>query len=124
MAEKTLPEMTDELATLMRERLGVRRGQGLEAKLHRGGRLLPRKLRAEAARLVEQSKQIGSPKLLKMINQAEAAQSYHKIKAHLEAIDPKERAKDRWLSIASGLALNFLVIFAAGVTWAVWTGRL
>ena len=65
----------DRVAGLMEERLGVR-GKGLTEKLRRGGRLLPRGVRAQAQELAALSEKAQNPKLLVQIDPARVASCY------------------------------------------------
>jgi len=124
MAEPTLQQMTAEIAELMRGRLGVRRGTGLEAKLRRAGRLLPRKVRRAAWALAEAERRAAHPKLMRQVDMAAMKAAHARVKAHLETIDPADRRWGTLLGILAPLAFNLLAIFAALVAWLSWSGRI
>lgn len=124
MSNKTLPEMTGDLAGLMHSQLGLRKGKTLEDKLSRGERLLPRRLRREARILVDGAARSTHPKMRKQLDLPRMERAYADLHAHLSAIDPVKRRVDRLLGILAGIAFNFLLIAAGVIVWMVWTGRL
>ena len=120
----TVPEMTAELAELMRTRLGIRGGEGLEGKLRRAGRLLPRRLRRDGHLLVEAERRATHPKLARRMDLAACRAAHGRLKAHLQAIDPADRRRGMILGILAPLAFNLLLLGAALVASLVWTGRV
>ncbi len=64
------------------------------------------------------------PKLARQVDTASIEKAYRACERWLETVDPKERRKDRILSFLATNAFNLIVIFAAFVTWMVWTGHL
>ena len=88
----------DRIASLIEERLRIR-GQGLEAKLRRAGRSLPKWVRREAETLVQAQQFSASPKLMKLINPAQVDQAYTRCEAWLKSVDPWDRRKGAILSV-------------------------
>lgn len=84
MSAVTIQQMADRIAGLMEERLGIR-GKGLSEKLRRGGRLLPRTVRAQAKELADLAEKAKNPKLLVQIDQARVAACYDICLRHLSA---------------------------------------
>ena len=85
MGAATIHAMTDRVAQLMEERLGIR-GKDLADRLHRGGRLLPRTVRAAAGVLAEAQAMADSPKLSMRIDQAQIAAAYDTCLRHLSSL--------------------------------------
>lgn len=123
MEEHDLTRINAELAALMREKLGVR-GEGLDSKLRRAGRLLPRQARRAGQHLVEVEKLWENPKLRRRIDPAGTREAAKRLREHLDAIDVADRRKGYWIGVLAPLALNLLLIGAAAVTWLVWSGRV
>ena len=100
------------------------RGRSFERAVARAGRLLPRRLHKQAAVII-QAQGLGShPKLLRMIDQSAITKAHSDIAAFLEAIDPKERRRTRFLGWLGGIVFNLLVVAVCFVIWLVWSGHL
>lgn len=85
MGAVTIQQMADRVAGLMEERLAVK-GTGLAEKLSRGGRALPRKVRAEAEKLAEFAEMAQTPKLLLQVDEAAVAEAYDICVRHLGSL--------------------------------------
>lgn len=123
MSAVTLQQMAERVAGLMEERLRVR-GRGLTEKLRKGGRLLPRKVRAAAETVAQAAVMAQSPKLLMQIDREAVAEAYDLCVRHLGGINRAERRKGMILNIAASMAFSVLVV--AGFLLAVlyWRGFL
>ena len=95
-----------ELAALMEERLGTR-GAGLEAKLSRVGRRLPRRLKREAALLVEAKELGANPKLVRRVDDRRLKKAARALERHLETVDASERRTTFWIRWLAGNAASF-----------------
>ncbi|WP_103332600.1 hypothetical protein [Pseudotabrizicola formosa] len=84
MSAITIQQMADRVAGLMQDRLGIR-GKDLPDKLRRGGRLLPRPVRAAAEELAGYAQKAQNPKLLVQIDPARVASCYDICLRHLSA---------------------------------------
>ena len=124
MANLTLPEMTDKLALMMREKMGVRSGKTFAGKMRIAGRLLPRNLRREAKFLIDTQARTAHPKLQKQVDMTRARAAFVQIEKHLAAIDTADQWKGYVLGIVAPLAFNVLLIFAAVITYLVYTDQL
>lgn len=123
MSDNQITGYVEELQRLLSERLRVR-GRDLGQQLDRAGRLLPRAVRREARYLADSARIAPNPKLAKMIDAARADRAFEAVKAHLEGIDPKARARARLLNWLAVLGFNVLLI-AGLVIWWLWaTGRV
>ncbi|MDO8882042.1 MAG: hypothetical protein U0934_11860 [Pseudotabrizicola sp.] len=109
MSAVTIQQMADRIAGLMEERLGVR-GKGLSEKLRRGGRLLPRSVRAQAKELADLAEKSKNPKLLVQIDQARVATCYDTCLRHLTSLRYGSARLRLLISVAATLALGLLVL--------------
>ncbi len=121
MSAITIQQMADRVAGLMEERLGVR-GKGLEEKLRKGGRLLPRAVRAKATVLSTLATQAQNPKLLTQINIEDVARAYDTCVKHLGAINAGGRRTGMLLGMASSIAFSLLVVAVLVIGVLMWRG--
>jgi hypothetical protein len=121
MTPQDLTPQIDEIRSLLETQLRVR-GATLDKQIHRAGRLLPRKIRAEAAFLVQANLLVQNPKLARMINPERVGQAHLAVSSYLNAIDPKERAKTRALNYLGLIAFNVLLLVGALIAILVWRG--
>ncbi|QYK41249.1 MAG: hypothetical protein KF887_18045 [Paracoccaceae bacterium] len=123
MGAIAIQQMADRVAALMDERMGLG-GQGLAAKLKRGGRRLPRRVRDAVARLAEAAEMAQNPKLLLQIDEERVAQDYDLALKHLMGIS----AWDRRIGFLGRLVVAVLVaVIASGallVAVMSWRGLL
>ena len=121
--EKSASEMAAALAQLLHRKLGAR-GDGLEAKLRRAGRKLPRRIRRLALEIVAAEKLEAHPRLARQTDKAALARAFAAVAKHLDAIDLAERRRGLILGILGSVALALLTIFAALTAFLVWRGYL
>jgi hypothetical protein len=100
------------------------RGDGLETKLRRAGRLLPRWVRRDAALLVQAERVAGHPKLRMQIDASGLDAAYRHCDGWLRGVDPNERRKDRVLGLLAVNAFNLLLLTTGFIVWMVWSGHL
>ena len=123
MVNEELTVQSERIATMMEERLGVR-GKGLEAKLHRAGRRLPKWVRREAERLVQAEQMLGHPKLMMQTDPIAIRHAAKRCEKYLKSVDPAERRKDAILAFLAVNSLNMLLIAAAFIAYMAWSGHL
>lgn len=123
MGAVTIEQMADRVAALMEQRLRIK-GRGLAEKLARGGRALPRPVRAAAQRLAQAAQMAQSPKLLLQIDEAEVAEAYDLCLRHLGPLGRGNRRKGLLLNLAASIALSLLVVAALLVAVLVWRGYI
>ena len=113
----------DEVYAAMGERLSVG-GQDLSARTRKAGRLLPRRIRRDALYMANAAELAENPKLVRMIDPARYEAAYRACMTHLKTVDPTERRKDMFLSVAGGI--SFAVFAVGGLTLSVlvWRGLL
>jgi len=116
-----LQARADRLARLIEEKLDVR-GTGLEAKVHRAGRLLPRYVREDAGYIVRALQMSQTPKLARQVDERRLRRAFKSCERYLRAINEWER---RWAITVSWLATNafsFLAVVALIIGVLVWRG--
>ncbi|WP_135506267.1 hypothetical protein [Roseovarius aestuariivivens] len=109
------------LEALLQSKLGLK-GKSLSARLRRAGRLLPRRLRAEAAILTEAEHKLTHPGLARQVDFPRVTKAFAALEAHLSEVDPKDRRKGKILGWAGGLVFNLLVLIALLVLILRWQG--
>ena len=121
MSAITIQQMADRVAGLMEERLRVR-GAGLTQKLRKGGRLLPRKVRTQAAFLAQAAALAQNPKLMMQLDQAAVAQAYDTCVKHLGRVNAWERRKSAVVGMVASMAASVLVLGALLLAVLRWRG--
>lgn len=123
MSAAAIQQMADRVAQLLEERLALG-GRDLGAKLRRGRRLLPRKVRDGAELLAASAEKARNPKLLGQIDMGAVSDAYDACVRHLVTIDPAARRKDTWAGMVGfvGYGILFMVLGILGVL--VWRGYL
>ncbi|WP_102109454.1 hypothetical protein [Oceaniglobus roseus] len=119
----TPKEQAQEIADLIGARLGVG-GTGLETKLRRAGRLLPRRIRREAEQLAQAARLAEHPRLAKQLHLMDHDRAYRDCKRFLEGIDGSERIVRALLGFVTTNAFNVLVIGALLIALLLWRGFL
>ena len=116
MGAVTIQQMAQRVAALLDERMKVR-GNGLEAKLRRSGRTLPRRVRLAGQRLAVASAKSQVPKLLLQVNEGDVAKDYDICVRHLSAINPLPWPLAGLLRVGSSVALGLLVLAVGAYLW-------
>jgi hypothetical protein len=123
MSGVAIQQMADRVAQLLEEKLGITGGD-LAARLRKGGRLLPKRVREAAQLLSDSAEKAQSPKLLAQIDMGTVSDAYDACLKHLSTIDPAARRGDTLSGmirfIGGGLFLLTLGIIAV----LVWRGYL
>jgi len=118
MTAETLQNQADEISKLLAEKLRVR-GRTLQAQHRKVGRRLPKKLRADIAALLEAQNVIDHPKLGRQVDVEALTKGAARVVEHLQAIDPWERFKDRWLGILGAISAALIITFIL-VVYVLW----
>lgn len=121
MGAVSLQQMSDRIAALLEERLGVR-GNGLAAKLKKAGRRLPKKVQEAGATLAQAAEMAQNPRFLMRINEEAVAEAYDLCVRHLSAIDRWDRRKGAILGVTTSIFFSLLVVAALVVAVLVWRG--
>ncbi|MBU2935925.1 MULTISPECIES: hypothetical protein [Pacificibacter] len=122
--ENSISQKSEQLATLMSERLGIHAGSGFEAKLRKAGRALPRWARRDGKLIVEAMALETHPKLARTVDVKPVDRAIRNLTGHLEGIDPFKRRMGRFLDALALIALIVILIFGAIVAILVWRGLL
>lgn len=123
MGVTTVQQMADRVAMLMEQRLKVG-GADLSAKLKRGGRKLPRKIRREAEYLAGVAELAQHPRVQMMLDDARTAQAYDACVRYLNPLGAGDRLVGRLLGIAGSIAFALLVVCGGLIAVLVWRGYL
>lgn len=102
---------------MLKAGLGLR-GADLAEQLRRGGRLLPRRVRAAAGRLAAAEAMLQQPKLAKQLDGASLSRDAKLCIAHLTPLVQRRTLHAWWLVAASWAAL--IVVIGAAVFYALW----
>lgn len=94
---------------LLKAGLGLR-GDDMAAQLRRGGRLLPRRVRAAALRLAAAEPMLAAPKLARQLDSAALSVDAKLCIAHLTPLVQQRVQHSWWLRVASWGALIVLVL--------------
>ncbi|MDB5664546.1 hypothetical protein [Cypionkella sp.] len=116
-----IQQMADRVAGLMEQRLRVR-GAGLGEKLRKGGRLLPRRVRAAAEVLQTGAVMAQNPKLWAQVDQQSVAQAYDTCVRHLNGVDGGDRRKGAVVGIAASVAFSVLAVAVLLLGVLYWRG--
>ncbi len=124
MSAPDVPRINADLAVLMHERLGIRRGESLSAKLSHAGRLVPKAERKAGQTLIAAEKLWDNPKLRRQVDPSEIGAAERRLRLWLDTVDAADRRKGMIIGILASIAFNVLVVAAALIVWMVWSGRL
>lgn len=116
-------QMADRVSQLLEERLAFG-GRDLGAKLERGGRLLPKRVREGAELLATASEKARNPKLLGQIDMSEVAEAYDACVRHLMTVDPAGRRRDTVAGMVGFVGYGILFLVIAIIAVLVWRGFL
>jgi hypothetical protein len=123
MGAVAIQQIADRVAQLMDERLAVR-GRTLGAKLQKGGKLLPRRIRDAAANLAEAAQKAQHPQLLGQIDMGKVAEDYDVCVRHLTAIDPAKHRQGAMRALLVAIAWGVLAVIAIVGGFMLWKGYL
>lgn len=123
MGSVSVQQMADRVAALMEERMRIR-GTGLAEKLRRGGRALPRRIRAEAELLAAAAETAQVPKLLIQMDHERVAAAYDACIRYLRPLGRTARVRGYVLDLAAASGFALVVTAALVVGVLVWRGFL
>lgn len=121
MSAVTIQQMAERVSALMEERLAVR-GATLGDKLRKGGRLLPRRVRAAAGRLAVAGSYAQNPKLLLQVDEGAVSKDYDICVRHLTAINAGAGMRRMLGSMVTSMAFGLLVLGVAVIAVLKWRG--
>lgn len=111
-------QMAERISELLAEKHRLR-GPDLAAKLRRGRRLLPRRVREAADRLAQAGERAKNPKLWAQIDMDQLSRDYDACMSHLAAIDPAARRRGALWSMVESVGIGVLV-FGLAITGLYW----
>ncbi len=117
MYKTSLGSVTAEVEELLVEKMAAK-GRNLDQKIRHAGRRLPRRIRRQAAYLVEVEQRTKNPKLAHQYDPERVLQARDVCVKHLEKIDRKQHRGHRRLAWFTGLVVNLFllaVLFAVAV---------
>ena len=120
---ETLMRQCEEVNTLLRDRLGLRKGP-LAARLKRAGRRLPARIQKQGTVITDALALLEHPKLSQQIDFSAVNRALIDVKTHLKSIDPADRRRGAMLGAAGGLAFNLLLFGAILIGVLLWRGFL
>lgn len=123
MGVMAIQQMADRLAELLEDRLRIR-GKGLDGKLARTGRQVPRNIRAALVRVAEAATMAQNPKLYLQIDHEQVAADYDLALRHLNALDRWDRRKGALLSWLTSTLFAMIVLGGLVVAVLRWRGFL
>ena len=121
MSANTPQTQVDEVRNLMETQLRVR-GKTLGQQVRRAGRLLPRAEQREAMYLAQAATVLAHPKLSRMVDESKAAKAHARLTQFLRSVDPKDRARGKFLGWLGLLAFGLIVVFVLVVIVLVQRG--
>ncbi len=110
MTEEMLQKQADQISKLLDQKLRVR-GRSLQIQLNKAGRRLPKRIRADVARIIEAQDIVAHPKFAHRVDFKAATLGGDRVIAHLDTINRWERFKDRWLGILGAISAALIVTF-------------
>ncbi|MBA3910165.1 MAG: hypothetical protein C0524_09825 [Rhodobacter sp.] len=123
MGAMAVQQMADRVAGLMEERLNLN-GRDLSAKVRRGGRLLPKKVRDAAQLLADAAEKSKNPKLLGQIDMGAVADAYDACVRHLMTVDPAERRRNLLAGMVGSVGFGVLALILGIIALLAWRGYL
>lgn len=123
MSMVAIQQMAERVAQLLEEKLSLG-GRDLGAKLRRGKRLLPRKVREAAERLATSADKARNPKLVGQVDMGQVADAYDICVRHLSGIDPAERRRGVVVGMVESVGLGVLIALISVGGLMFWLGYL
>ena len=123
MSAVTIQQMAERITTLMEQRLRLK-GKDLHEKLRKGGRKLPRRVRAAAEQLADAAVRSQNPKLFLQIDEPAVVAAYDVCSKHLSKIDAGYLRTSSILRAASSMVISLFVVIALAIAVLYWRGYL
>lgn len=123
MSAVTIQQMAERITALMEQKLRLK-GKDLREKLRKGGRILPRRVRAAAEELADAAEKSQNPKLLLQIDETAVVAAYDVCSKHLSKIDADYLWTSSILRTASSIVISLLVVVLLAVGVLYWRGYL
>ncbi|WP_417263803.1 hypothetical protein [Celeribacter sp.] len=120
--DHSVTQRSDELAVLLRDHLGVRMGEGFEAKVKHAGRRLPRWARRKSAVIIEALALEAHPKLAQQVPHKKVDKAFKELRYFLERQDVKTRRKNRVLDLIATIGFVVFATIALALVVMIWRG--
>ncbi len=120
--DHSVTHRSDDLAALLRDNLGVRMGDGFEAKVKHAGRRLPRWARKKSAVIIEAMMLEAHPKLAQQIQHGKVDKAFKELRYFLERQDMKAQRKNRFLDLIATIGFVLFATIALVLGVMVWRG--
>lgn len=117
-----MTQRSDELAVLLRDHLGVRMGEGFEAKVKHAGRRLPRWARKRSAVIIEAVALEAHPKLAQQVKHKKVDKAFKDLRYFLERQDMNTRRKNRVLDLIATIGFVVFATIALALIVMIWRG--
>lgn len=112
---------TEAASELLRRKFGVR-GRGLETRLRRAGRRLPKAARRAGQDIVQIQPYMSHPKLARLLEETHVTGAFDALHSNLEGINRADRRKGAVLALAGGLVFNLIIVVTVLVLLLRWRG--
>lgn len=119
----TYQEQADHIAELIEAQLGIR-GKGLERKMRKAGRMLPRSMHNQARMILDATRLEHSPKLSRQIDGDRVSKAFGILEKYLSEVDPWDRRKGKIIAFLTTNAFNLIAITAILIFVLLWRGFL
>ena len=119
MSDEVVINTAAQISRLFEERMRLK-GPNLDRQIYKAGRKLPRKVRRDAAVVLKALQIADHPKLSRMIDRAKFDKAARHVMAHLKAIDPRDQAIGRILSVLGKISAVLIIGFIL-VVWYLWS---
>jgi hypothetical protein len=123
MSSVAIQQMADRVAQLLEEKLGIT-GADLAARLRKGGRLLPKRVREAAQLLSDTAEKAKNPKFLAQIDMGAVSDAYDACLKHLSTIDPAARRGDTLSGMVRFIGGGLFLLTLGIIAVLVWRGFL
>jgi hypothetical protein len=123
MGAVTIQQMADRVSDLLQERLRIK-GRDLSDRLSKGGRKLPRKVRAAAEGLALAAEQSHNAKLLVQIDEELVARNYDICVKHLTGLNRWDKRKGVLLGLTASILFSLVAVVALLIGVLIWRGFL
>ena len=123
MGAISIQQMAERISVLLTERLQVK-GRDLEDKVHRSGRLLPRRVHQAAKEVAVAMEQSYNPKLFLQIDEEKVAENYDICIKHLNTVNKGHKLRGVLLGLSTSILFSLLAVVALAVGVLVWRGFL
>ncbi|NVK45462.1 MAG: hypothetical protein HWE33_04085 [Rhodobacteraceae bacterium] len=120
--DHSVTQRSDELAGLLRDHLGVRMGEGFEAKVKHAGRRLPRWARRKSAVIIEAMTLEAHPRLAQQVKHKKVDKAFKELRYFLERQDINTRRKNRVLDLIATIGFVIFATIALALVVMIWRG--